>query len=169
MVDIWAGYFGIFEDQGGWVAGGDPDAIDLDDFTAEGTDYILLNVEKTSGLLDPDLNIKDLPNRLTGSFGMGKVRQGIELTCWVKDTSALIAEELLDLVANFIGEHTLVSDPVIYFVWRKYKAAAWHYKKWKNAGGTQVKYLKCKAAPLKHNKDRPNHIKFQLSITETLL
>jgi len=147
--EYWTGNLGIFEDKGSWVANNDPhhegNGIDLDDFTAEGDDYISPLVETWDMTDDPEIKYTPLPSRNTMGIGVGKTSLTIDFTIHCIDDSNSTAEEKAQKVLDFMRTHKNVTDNAVYLVLARYINSAWQYVKFEdNLGNINLKYLKGK-------------------------
>lgn len=164
---VWATTIGIFEDQGGWVAGNNPSLIEITDFTAEGTDYILINCASFKEMEGADMGIKKLPNRINMSIPLKKVAETLQLECYVLDTGSSYAEDLMNTIMTFYRNHQKFNAEDIYFVMRRYAGAAWRYPTYEDADeNTDRKYLQGKILDIRKKINDFGIIRYTLQFGE---
>jgi len=130
----------ICEDKGNWVAGADPETIDITNFTAEGTDYWFAEYSEVEDAPSFNADYEGLPGWTGISLSIEEGYQLIKISGTYQGATFAITQTKEDNLQKMFREHSALDDEDLYFV-KRWSANS--YKKFPNASRSLVKYMKC--------------------------
>jgi hypothetical protein len=131
----------LIEDSGGWVAGNNPENVNSASFTAEGTDYWVVEYATPKRAPTINLSVEDLPGHFSVDTSMEEGFDMVKITGTYQGTSfttgTLAKQNMLD---KFCRNHSDLSDNPFYYV-KRYEAN--YYELYYDSSRTERKYMKC--------------------------
>jgi len=145
---IWTNNVGIFEDKGTWVTNNTPhhvtNGIDISDFTADGTDYIIPIVTKIGVVEDENIMIMNLAGRINFKISIGSGQAVVTMTCLCLDDTTSMAETKINNILEFIRRHDKMVDNDIYLVVSRLVNSTRYYIEFENVSDAyNINYMQC--------------------------